>query len=63
MATVSLSPKFQVVIPKEIREAVKHQLSMGDAIIWQTAQVHGATLNPQEAGLSQMPNVSYKAKR
>lgn len=42
--------------------SIKHKLHMGDAIIWQTAQVHGATLYTQDAGLSGMPNVAYKAK-
>lgn len=52
--------------PAELFEAAKtaaqHRLSMGDAIIWQTAQVYGATLYTQDAGLSQMPNVRFQAK-
>jgi predicted nucleic acid-binding protein len=35
---------------------------MGDAIIWQTAHLHGAKLYTQDAGLRQMPNVMFKAK-
>lgn len=44
------------------KTAAKHKLSMGDAIIWQTAQVYSAKLYTQDAGLSGMPNVAYKAK-
>jgi predicted nucleic acid-binding protein len=44
------------------KTAAKHKLSMGDAIIWQTAHVHGAKLYTQDAGLRQMPNVAFKAK-
>lgn len=56
---VQLSPSDLFAAAKT---AVKHQLSLADAIIWQTAEVHGATLYTQDAGLSRMPNVSYKAK-
>jgi len=44
------------------KTAVKHKLSMGDAIIWQTAQVHPAMLYTQDAGLRHMPHVLFKAK-
>ena len=44
------------------KTAVKHKLSMGDAIIWQTAQVHSAMLYTQDAGLRHMPHVLFKAK-
>lgn len=44
------------------KAAAQHRLSLGDAIIWQTAQVHGAVLYTQDAGLSQMPGVMFKAK-
>jgi predicted nucleic acid-binding protein len=45
------------------KTAVKYQLSMGDAIIWQTAHVYGAKLYTQDAGLSKMLNVLFKAKK
>ena len=44
------------------KTAVHHKLSMGDAIIWQTAQVHGAKLYTQDAGLRHMPYVMFQAK-
>jgi predicted nucleic acid-binding protein len=44
------------------KTAVKHKLSMGDAIIWQTAQVHPAMLYTQDEGLRHMPHVLFKAK-
>ena len=56
---VQLSPSDLLAAAKT---AVKHQLSLADAIIWQTAEVHGATLYTQDAGLSRKPNVSCKAK-
>lgn len=40
----------------------QYQLHMADAIIWQTAQAHGATLYTQYAGLEGLPNVKFKAK-
>lgn len=35
-------------------------LAMGDAIIWHTAQVHGATLWTQDAGLQHLPGVRFQ---
>jgi predicted nucleic acid-binding protein len=52
--------------PAELFEAAKtaaqHKLSMGDAIIWQTAQVYNANLYTQDAGLRHMPHVMFQAK-
>lgn len=42
--------------------SVKHKLHMADAIIWQTAQAHGALLYTQDAALSSLPGVVYQAK-
>lgn len=42
--------------------AKKYQLAMADAIIWQTAQAHGATLYTQDAALKDLPNVKFQAK-
>ncbi len=39
-----------------------HKLSMADAIIWQTAQSHGAQLYTQDAGLQHMSGVSFVVK-
>lgn len=44
------------------KTATKNKLSMGDAIIWQTAHIHNAKLYTQDAGLRYMPNVLFKAK-
>jgi toxin FitB len=41
----------------------QHQLSMADAIIWQTAHEHSARLLTQDAGLKDMPHVSYTPKQ
>ena len=52
METVSVSPKFQVVIPKSIREALKlypgqklHVMQYGDRVelmpVWSLAQARG----------------------
>ena len=40
----------------------KYQLHMADAIIWQTAQSHGATLYTQDADLQGLPGVAYQAR-
>lgn len=40
----------------------QHQLHMADAIIWQTAKVHGATLYTQDAAFNGLPGVVYRAK-
>jgi predicted nucleic acid-binding protein len=40
----------------------QHQLHMADAIIWQTAQQHGARLYTQDAALQSLPGVAYQAK-
>lgn len=42
--------------------AQKYKLTMADAIIWQTAQVHKAALYTQDADLKALPGVQYKAK-
>jgi predicted nucleic acid-binding protein len=42
--------------------AQQHKLHLADAIIWQTAQQHGATLYTQDAALQGLPGVVYKAK-
>ena len=42
--------------------AKQYGLHMADAIIWQTAQQHGATLYTQDAALEGLPGVVYQAK-
>ena len=43
--------------------SVRYKLAMADAIIWQTAQAHGAQLYTQDADLKDAPGVQYRAKR
>jgi toxin FitB len=44
------------------KASATHQLAMADAIIWQTAQLHGAALYTQDSGLQNMQGVVFKAK-
>lgn len=43
------------------KASATYSLSMGDAMIWQTAQTHGANLLTQDAGMKSLPNVQFKA--
>jgi toxin FitB len=43
--------------------ARQYKLHMADAIIWQTAQAHGAKLYTQDAALEGLPGVVYRAKQ
>ncbi len=42
--------------------AAQYKLAMADAIIWQTAQQHKATLFTQDADLKDAPGVHYRAR-
>ncbi len=42
--------------------AVQYKLAMANAIIWQTAQQHKATLFTQDADLKDAPGVHYRAR-
>lgn len=42
--------------------AHSYGLAMADAIIWQTAQTHQATLYTQDADLQGLPGVAYQSK-
>ena len=44
------------------RASAAHQLSMGDAIIWQTAQVYGAALYTQVTGMRALVGVRFVEK-
>jgi predicted nucleic acid-binding protein len=47
----------------EISQAAReHRLALADALIWKTAQVEGALLWTQDADLSHLPGVAYRAK-
>jgi toxin FitB len=41
----------------------KQKIAMADAIIWQTAHEHKATLLTQDIDLKGLPHVKYKAKK
>ncbi len=42
--------------------AAEHKLAMADAIIWQTAQSHGAALYTQDVDLKGLPGVVYRPR-
>jgi predicted nucleic acid-binding protein len=42
--------------------SLRYKLAMADAIIWQTAQVHGALLLTQDVDLKDVPGVQYRVK-
>ena len=42
--------------------SLRYKLAMADAIIWQTAQVHGALLLTQDVDLKDVPSVQYRVK-
>ena len=42
--------------------SLRYKLAMADAIIWQTAQVHGALLLAQDVDLKDVPGVQYRVK-
>jgi toxin FitB len=43
--------------------SAQYKLAMADAWVWQTAQIHGAQVYTQDAGLKGLPGVSYVEKR
>ena len=45
------------------QSAIRYKLHMADALIWQTAQAHGAMLYTQDAALAHLPGVKYQAKK
>lgn len=50
------------VFVKAASAAKHYQLHMADAIIWQTAQSHTATLYTQDAAFQGLPGVVFQAK-
>lgn len=42
--------------------AQTHRLALADAVIWHTAQVHGAALYTQDVDLEGLPGVIYQSK-
>lgn len=76
MSIVLVSPKYQVVIPKVVREALNLQamlalsaaklsadlrLPMADSVILATARAEGAVLWTQDAHFSNLEGVRYTA--
>ncbi len=65
---VALMTKSKVVdlTPMQLLEAsasaIRYKLAMADAIIWQTAEIHGATLYTQDLDLKGLPHVKFKLK-
>lgn len=57
--------RFVVLDFAQMRDAAlssqQHKLAMADAIIWQTAQAHHATLYTQDAAFKGLPGVRFKA--
>jgi predicted nucleic acid-binding protein len=43
--------------------AMRYKLALADAIIWQSAEVHKATLYTQDVDLKGLPHVKFKAKK
>jgi toxin FitB len=66
---VALMCKGKVIdlSPDQLAMAAKsakiYGLAMADAIIWQTAQIHGAALYTQDVDFKDAPNVKFKAKK
>jgi len=68
MDTVTISPKFQVVIPKNIRDRLKLKagqlgLTMADSIVLATAQAFDATLWTQDADFAHISGVQYVERK
>jgi len=43
--------------------AMRYKLALADAFIWQSAEVHKATLYTQDVDLKGLPHVKFKAKK
>ncbi|MFM2276319.1 MAG: hypothetical protein RL211_2191 [Pseudomonadota bacterium] len=56
-----IAPDFALVRDAALA-AHTHKLAMADAVIWQTAQVHQATLYTQDLDLKGLPGVKYRAR-
>lgn len=57
---IDLSPE-QLALAAQ--SAKLYGLAMADAIIWQTAEIYGATLFTQDIDLKGLPRVKFKAKK
>ena len=69
LTTVKLSPKYQVVIPKEIRNKLKLRpgqrlqiIEMGDSVIYITDKEYEATVWTQDPDFMGLDSVKYFPK-
>jgi predicted nucleic acid-binding protein len=62
MSLAQLAPADWALFRQAARAAAEHKLALADAIIWQTAQAHGAALYTQDADLQGLPGVVYRPK-
>lgn len=62
MSLARLAPSDWGIFRQAARAAADHKLAMADAIIWQTAQTHGAALYTQDSDLQGLPGVVYRPK-
>jgi len=58
MKTVTLSSKYQLVIPREVRANLELGLAMADAIILATARRHHAEIVTGDADFDGLPSVT-----
>lgn len=63
MSTVVISPKFQVVIPKEVRESLKLKAGMKIAMIPYGGVIEMIPLGPIEALRGSLPGIDTTIKR
>lgn len=62
LSLAQLAPADWGVFRQAARAAAEYRLALADAIIWQTAQLHGAALYTQDADLQGLPGVVYRPK-
>lgn len=62
MSLAQFAPCDRDIFRQAARAAAEHKLAMADAIIWQTAQTHGAALYTQDSALQGLPGVVYRPK-
>lgn len=63
MAIVTVSPKYQVVIPKEIRESMELKPGMKISMIKIGQAIHLSKVRPMSDFRGSVPNVSSKVIR
>lgn len=63
MSTVTISPKFQVVIPKELREAMHLSVGMKVAMIPYEGRIELIPLGPIQALRGSLPGIDTTIKR